>query len=411
MLLNKNNNTNNYLFILLTLFMVSFFNPLNIFDSQDTKLLCIIGTGVIFIWTLLKRLEHLSYPRFYYFLVIMGFVTGLASTILFQKQNYLTSIIAISIFFTSWLSFYVLLRLQPDKKFVVKSLFIFSFISIGIYAINFITFPNVFLGGVKDEIADVSRGFLRIKVPMLEVIVLCMFYVINKISINKKVRISYILLVILFYFMVLVSLTRQLIILSTVFGCLLYLANQPLVKKISAVMVLFTIFVFVVPELEIYQNLANVTERQLSKNDGIDGDIRVKAWQFYVYEYQTNYITPIIGNGVPALHKSEWGKTVDRKTDLAKGGNACYIGDVGWAGYFWYFGLIGTSGLLGLILSGIRKNKSQEEQYLSYWLMFVMITSVASAPILYSNQVYTICIVLYLTYGKNSSNNFRVQQF
>lgn len=408
---NSRHSIENYVFVFLTLIIVAFFNPFNVFDNQEVKLMRLIGICGCLAWTFLKSIGHLHYPKYSYFLMYLGFVMALISATFFHRQGLILNIISISSFFIPWLSFYLFLRLRPNKSFVIKTLFVFSCISIVIYIINFTTFPNVIFGGIKDETGDVSRGFLRIAVPMLDVIVLCLFYLINKITIERKISLGLILTIILFYVMVIVSLTRQTIFLTTVFGCLLFLANQPLVKKIASLIVIFILFFYVIPETDLYKQLEQATEREMTKYNGLENNVRVKAWEFYLIENQKNCITPIVGNGVPALHKSAWGKEEDLKTDIKKGGNGCYVGDVGWAGFFWYFGLIGTIGLLGLFVSGILKKKPKEDKYLAYWLILTALTSVSSAPILYSNQIYTICIVLYLIYGKNSNNNLRVQQF
>ena len=169
---------------------------------------------------------------------------------------------------------------------------------------------------------------------------------------------------------------------------------------VSCVLVIY----LVLPQIPLFNTLTELTQEQLSTSANIEEDVRIRAWRFYIYQFQTNVITPIFGNGIPTLGgKSAWGNQYESIVSYDYGGNGCFTHDVGWAGFFWYFGLITTIALFVLLTKAIRKRKNTEEQYLSYWLVFIVITSIASAPILYYNQILSIMSVLYLVYGQNES--------
>lgn len=156
--------------------------------------------------------------------------------------------------------------------------------------------------------------------------------------------------------------------------------------------------------------MVELSETQAEKNKYDKEDIRLQAWKFYTYEYQTNNLTPILGNGIPSIGHSNWGNEFEKTTYHEYGGNGCFSVDVGWAGFYWNFGLVTTIGLIIILLKAILKKKPTNKQYLSYWCIFISITSIASGPILYYHQIISIITVLYLIYGKDRNNSSNYPQ-
>lgn len=150
--------------------------------------------------------------------------------------------------------------------------------------------------------------------------------------------------------------------------------------------------------------MVEVTKYEAEKNKYVKEDVRLTAWKFYTYEYQTNTITSVLGNGIPAREKSEWGHEVLQKTSHEYLGNGCFPEDVGWAGFYWYFGILSTIGLVLFMLKAILKKKPANESYLTFWLIYICCTALASAPILYYWQIISIMTVLYLIYSKNETD-------
>ena len=275
-----------------------------------------------------------------------------------------------------------------------------------------LTFPNFVFGADKEE-HDMSRGIVRIGIHSFSFIVLFFFYAINKwITLNK---VKYLLLIFLTAIFIVLSVTRQAILFSFILGLLLILTRASLFKKIATICCCIIFSVAILPHIPIYENMVELSEAQAERNKYVDDDIRIKALRFYLYEYQTNVLTPILGNGVPVLGKSAWGNRFEKTVSYEYGGNGCFFVDVGWAGFYWLFGALTTSGLVILLVKAVYKKKSCSEQYLSYWCLYILLTSVASAPILFYSQVINIVTVLYLIYGKeknesNSNSNIKLQQ-
>ena len=390
------------LYILIVLSSLSFFNPLGLMPSIISKfiyyVLCLIG--LFYSLRRGKNLKHIVYPRSLYRMIILGIIMSIFMASFFQNQSFLTSLIATLPYLFGYITFYILMKLNIPTIKIEKAIWTFCYISMGIYIINVISFPNIIFGTEK-EAYDMSRGVVRLGIMLIELIVLFFFYSINQwILFKKKV---YILLIFLTALFIVLSVTRQYILLSFGLGFILILQKASLAKKIAVIVFCFFIYKFVLPQLPMYNAMVELTEAQAEKNEYDKEDIRIQAWQFYTYEYQTNSMTAILGNGVPSLGNSQWGNEFREAVYPDYGGNGCFTSDVGWAGFYWNYGLFTTLGLFFLLLKAAFKKKEKKEQYLSYWCIFIIITSVASGPIIIYYQIISIMTVLYLIYGKENN--------
>ncbi|WP_147399963.1 hypothetical protein [Phocaeicola plebeius] len=387
------------IYILILLSSLSFYNPMGLISQTTSKLLFYI----IFLYALFVAIKRKSYhnttiyPKYPYLLILSGFITATFNAQLIHEQNILTSFIAILPYFFSYLSFYILFKFDIPKDKIRKIIFTFCFISMAIYIVNYLTLPNKLFGGEIEEI-DTSRGLARIGVFSIELIVFMLFYSIAQWNSSKKKKYLYLIgLSIIFIFL---SLTRQIIFLSLLFGLILYINKQSIYKKvIIAIMSLF-IYLFILPQIPIYNNLVELSENQVEENKYGEENIRITAWKFYTYEYQENYLTAIFGNGVPSMGNSKWGNEFQKTIYFEYGGNGCFTSDVGWAGFYWNYGLFATIGLISLLLKAIFYKKRYNEEYLTYWCVFIFLTSFASGPIIIGKQIISIMTVLYLIFGR-----------
>lgn len=390
-----------FIYTLLLLSGISFFNPFSIISPEVAKLIQYIVVLFAFFISLIwgVSVDRRSYPKGAYVAIIWGMIISIFMVSLFHDQGFITSIISTLPYLFGYLSFYVLLRLNIPKDRILNFIWALCFISMIIYVINTITFPNIIFGEIKDEYDD-SRGFVRLSIFCLELIVLLFFYSINQWIVTKKNKFCFLVgLSGLFIFM---SLTRQYILFASVLGIWMFLRNVSLIKKLLATVSCVLIIYLVLPQIPLVNTLMDLTEKQFTNSVNFEEDVRIRAWRFYTYQFQTNAITPIFGNGIPTLGgKSNWGKQYESFVSYDYGGNGCFTHDVGWAGFFWYFGAISTIGLFLLLFKAIKRKKKINEQYLTYWCIFICFISVASAPIMYYNQILSITSVLYLIYGQN----------
>ena len=328
-----------------------------------------------------------------------GIVISVFSVWLNYDQPLSVSIITTLPYIFGYSFLYVLLKYSPDIDFLFKFIKALVICSSVIYLANLLSFPNTVFGEGKEEF-DMSRGFARLGVSMIELVVFYMFYSISQYQTSKKKK--WIFWSILTGVLVVFSLTRQIILLAFAFSILMILQKANLWKKILVICVLFGVYQFVLPQIPIYKTMTELSENQIEKNKYKEEDIRITAWRFYTVEYQKNEITRIIGNGLPSIGNSKIGNKFDAVTNARYGGNGCYYVDVGWAGFYWLFGIFATLGLLTILIKALIMARRMKKDYYVYWILFILITSVASAPIIYHSQVVSLCIILYMIFANNN---------
>ena len=389
-----------YLIILIYLAAQNFFNPLGAIPEVASKfmfyLLSLIGLWFAFI----SKKRVVNYPRKSYIMIMCGIVISVFSVWLNYDQPLSVSITTTLPYIFGYSFLYLLLKYSPDIDFLLKFIKVLVICSSIIFLANLLSFPNTVFGEGKEEF-DMSRGFVRLGVSMIELVVFYMFYSISQYQSSKKKK--WIFWSILTGVLVVFSLTRQVILLGFAFSILMILQKAKLWKKILVICVLFGVYQFVLPQIPIYKTMTELSEYQMEKNKYKEGDIRITAWRFYTDEYQKNEITRIIGNGLPAIGNSKIGNQFDNITNATYGGNGCYFVDVGWAGFYWLFGIFATLGLLIILIQALIMSIRIKKYYYVYWILFILISSVASAPIIFHSQVVGLCIILYIIFANNDS--------
>lgn len=393
----KNNKEIRILSLLLLVYLASqsFFNPFGIVSDQLSKAL-FYGLSAIALLLAYRRIGNLTCPRRPYQCLIFGILVSSIMATIFHDQSYIVSFVAVMPYLLGYLYLYVLEKYKPSEEFVEKTFQVLTLCSLFMYLVNLASFPNMVFGRTKDEY-DMSRGFARIGIPMIEIVVTYFLYSINQWLLTRKLKSVF--WIVVTAAMIFMSLTRQIIAVSVVLGLLFVMQKAGWLKKIVVLLACVFMIYVVFPQIPMVKTMAELSENQVINNSR-DEDIRVTAWKFYTTEFQTNKITPLLGNGVPSFGKSRWGDYVERTTALTvEGGNACFTVDVGWAGFFWYFGGVATLGLLLLIIKGISIPKSKDRLYLSYSLAFIAMTAIASGPILFYSQICSLSLILYMAYA------------
>ena len=389
------------LIILIYLSAHNFFNPLGLIPEKISKFLfyffCLLGL----IFAMRSNGRITDYPKKYYNWILLGIVISIFSVWINYGQSLSVSVITTLPYIFGYCFLYIITKFSPDNGFLFKFIKILVIISFFIYIANLISFPNTIFGGENEDI-DMSRGFPRLGVSMIELIVFYMLYSINQYhSSNDK---KWLVWTCITGVLVILSLTRQIILLAFAFSIMMIIHKAKMWKKIVVICSLFAIYQFVLPQIPIYQAMAELSELQRDMNDYQKEDIRITAWRFYTDEYQKNEITRIIGNGLPSIGNSKIGNQFDNITNARFGGNGCYYVDVGWAGFYWLFGIFATLGLLIILIKALFLAIRFKKDYYAYWILFIIISSVASAPIIFHSQVVSLCIILYMIFKYNEKN-------
>lgn len=388
-----------FLFFLLILVASSFFNPFGVFTpySGMTNVLIILIILIIWIYVTLhgQKINMKVFPRKQYATLIIGTCISMFMPVLYHNQGLIASISA-TLCQLSMLSLFVAFaKMNITFNEGMKWIKALCLISIICYIISWIYYPRQVLGEERETI-DLSRGIPRLYMPFIQFVVLMFLYKLERwLRFHEKGARPW---VILTGIVIVLSVTRQVILFSFICGSLMTLHYLNLAKKILFIclvgggILLFTQLPFVKTMLEL-------TEEQASNNKDED-DIRVTDYIYFCDVAQANEVTRILGNGTPHA-SSDWCKAHQAITEEMR----IYDVDVAWAAFYWRYGLISIIGLLSLFgRIGIYAYKRHEHCY-TYWLLYIVLTSIASAPILYSNTLIAIIFVCSLLVTKYSKKN------
>ena len=127
---------------------------------------------------------------------------------------------------------YILMKYSPNIDVLFKFIKILVICSAFVFLANLLAFPNTVFGEGKEEF-DMSRGFVRLGVSMIELVVFYMFYSISQYQSSKKKK--WIFGSILTGVLVVFSLTRQVILLAFAFSFLIILQKANIWKKVLVV--------------------------------------------------------------------------------------------------------------------------------------------------------------------------------
>lgn len=387
------------LIILVALSSVGFYNYHAMVSDQMQKIAFFLSILLCFAYGTVKgvSLKDVKYPRVAFVLLLGGICLSTVMASAFHAQPLTVSIVATLPYLFAYSFFYALMKLDVPNESIIKAYFALAAISTVVYFCNVATVPFNMFGEPIINLGTEDRGIIRIPVVFVEFFPMLAFYCVNRWMIDKKKK--WFLIYAWIAGMVILAVIRQIIALTLVLSLLFVMQKMSWKIKALTSAAVVAVVIWVLPLIPIYSAMIELSEKQAEENEN-EEDVRIQAWRYYTYENQTNAISPIFGNGIPSFGNSRWGTQFESETYV----NKCFAADVGWAGFFWYFGAIATAALVYMLVSAALKKKRPEDQYLTYWLIFVMITSFASGPPVYYWQVIDIVLCLYMVYRKDDES-------
>lgn len=386
---------NRLLFVFLLFGSVGFFNYHGLMSPVVMKSIIYFGVLASFIMGVTERdssLRDVYYPRSLYFTVLGGILFSCVICPIFNPQSFSITLKTTLNVFVPYAYFYCLMRQRVAPSFIIKSLMVFSLCSVIVYFCNLYTFPNNIFGtDIKD---DLSRGIIRITVVGLMMMMIVLFYAINRWNTDHKPL--WWIVIIAGMVMVIMSVIRQVIVLVTVLALVMLIKRYSWSTRIVAMVVVTAVAALVVPRLPMYKSMMELSKLQADQNSIQKEDIRITAWRFYTYEQWDNLPEMLFGHGMPSTSgDSVYGNRFEAETDT----NKCFAIDVGWAGFSFFFGVIATLALMALVVKTIiHCSRYRSKEYLAYWFTFIGLTSFASGPVLWDSEILAIVIGLYLAY-------------
>ena len=396
------------IFFIYVLSFLSFFSPQFLpfkIEEQLSKLIiyslfivfsvCVIGN---------KNKEKNTYDKCFV-LILWGFTFSIfmAST-QHSEQSLPVSIMATLPYIVPFSTFFLLKKSRFNIDWLEKVFIIVGVLNVIMVLQLWGFMPNQLFGGLREE--DDGRG-IRIGVEGDIFKVLLLFYSIYKFKTTKKI--IYAGLICLCFITVFLSLTRQVMAISTFLAIIYYLKDLKFYKKILIAALSVCILISVI-QMPYFQDLISVSERQIEQ-DAEDENIRVKAWRYYLDESQEGLLTRIFGNGCYSYGNSQYGYD-ERRNQLM---TLCFPSDVSLVSFYWFFGILGITGIIMIFVKTFRLDIPERYGYLKFVIYYIMLASIASGPLLYYSQNIVLVVVCYLLgkinylYGNdNRNNNFKL---
>ena len=388
------------LLLLLVLFAEQFLDPFGVITSMDRTytLLTYAMFAIVGFFAFRKGIKkNEGFPYRWYYLLVGSIVFSAVMAHIFHNQGLIVSFSATFGAILTYLLLLFLIKLNILREEYMRIIRRFAYIGMACYVINALAFPAKIIGGIEYENVDMSRGIVRIGLPIVLWIVLLFLYSLNQWILSRNQKSMH--CAILCYIFIILSVTRQVILLSTLLGGFMLLKEAEWGKRILVSVVGFFFFFVVVPQIPIYKTMVNLTEDQVGQSQEDLPDIRVLGYLYFCDINQVNAYTRVFGNGTP--HKSsKW----SQEEALNAEKNKIYDVDVSWAAFYNHYGAVAVIALLAIFLITAKHCYNCQDRYISYWILYIIGTAFASGVIWFQNQIVEILVVIAMAYAPRRIN-------
>lgn len=316
-------------------------------------------------------------------ILLFGLFVSLLNSFLFKEQSLLQCIITNIPMLIAYLSYFVFKKMNltdVDEKNIIIFMAITYCI---VYILSVITLPNPLFGSFE---FDEDRGGFRFRIKGLLWVNLCFFFLVGKYKYTGKK--SLIVGALILGFFIAASLTRQVILWTTVLGIAFLMINTKRRKKLLVIIVVILLGVFVVPEIPLVKNLTELSEMQKEQNDRDDENVRIKDYRIFLYDYDRNLFQYVFGCGAASRGNSKYGKELDYMTDS----EGIIPEDVSLAGSVLYYGYFSTFIMLFMFYYSIFRIRG--DYYKRFYLLYIALCAITSGVLLYFFQVIITMFVL-----------------
>lgn len=329
--------------------------------------------------------------------IILIYVLGVLWSFMFWGQSIASGIQALQAMLPL-LFFYVQIKQRYSRNSIIEALVILSIIYVLCYFQTMITYPNNYFGYIPNldenmiEKMSESRGVLRlIGVPGNDIIVFLFFWVIVKGRRNKK----WLLFCIPLVYMIVMRGTRMPFYMALSLAFFYYLSQIKNIFKFGIIGILLLISVFFVHNTLLNMDSNNVIVRYAQMTSGQiednnkEEDIRIRNIKYFLFEFNENPLTVILGNGVPKT-----GDYHQKITSLKKKGY--YLSDVGFSMIFIYWGILGVIAYIWLFITIVKTKVRPEYMFGKLFVIYMFMilpTNVAMIcrdPLLFSISLYLV---------------------
>lgn len=289
--------------------------------------------------------------------------------------------------------FFFLCKYRVSINKLEKIIWVITAMYIFIFLLALALAPAIFFdaSGGKVEELNTGRGIARVKILGSCILHLAFFISINKGFVHKQKK--YILLCGFFFLLILLNVSRQHIVFALLVGMLMVFRTVKWYYFALVLGILGGIFFYLIKNVDFVQQMIELTFEQTE--DGVNENVRVLSFLYYVFGYNDSIPQIIFGNGIPHTNSS-WGEDILYFSKIT----GFYLSDVGYAKVFFYWGLIGLSLFLLLIFRAIfTRTMDDSVIYCRYYLIFVLLTNIASHS--FFTEIIAIVFAIYILEESN----------
>ena len=376
---------------IITAILILFLKFFSLILIEDTSKLNSIGVlasgvflGVFTCYGLLfnKEFERKKLDKFVLFFILCIIISMVMAN-LFWDQTFIDSCKEYKNFYIYFL-YFIPIFLNIESKRLKRILIILFVLTLGIFLIDYVTFPDPLFAGRNEERRDgitiffFGQGFTF----------LGGFYFLNKYIIEKKI--IYLVLFGIACICLFLLTQSRMNLLALGLGFFLILLASNFKKKSLVAISIVAIGIIVYTSTKVF---SGVKEASQDQSQNYKEDIRLQAQNYFLSQFQGGMPTMIFGNGLPSS---------DSKLGLeSMRGNLMgyWTADVGLTGIFSYFGLLGVLIWLLLFYYVFKIKVSENSLYIKAYFLALLSTAFTGYSIFdpgyMPSTVLALCLLRY----------------
>lgn len=355
----------------------------SVFNTPAIFVCGIVMIGITIFNLLFREGVHLLSLDITVLLFIGNMLVSFWMANFYWDQSFFASLVGYRYFYIYFLYFFFIF-LNFTSAEVEKILKIFFFLSLVVFLVDLITFPDPIFANRDEE----RRGGITVFFSGQGFTFLGGFYYLNR-FVNEKKKIY-----LLFFFLAaycLFFLTQSRMNLAGIFlgGLFILLFSQIRYRYIItglAVIALIGVYSFT----DIFESVKETNKMEMQY---YEENIRLSAQEFYLYELQGGRASVLFGNGYPGKNS--------KLEKLHKDGNLLgyFVSDVGVIGLFSFFGIIGVLLWLSLFIKVIRLPSliNAKSNYPKAYFLSLLPSAIAGYSLIDSGYMAATVFALFIT--------------
>ncbi|WP_442794612.1 hypothetical protein [Pelobium manganitolerans] len=372
------------IFIIIVIFL-QFFSYTGISDDSKVLAAAIFGCGMLMmamsIFTILFKSGYVFYPLDQMVFIFMAVVIcSFFTAYIYWGQPLATSLLSYRLFYIYFL-YFLLIFFDLSQKQVESLIQFIFFLTLIIFAIGYVTFPNPIFTMRSEE----RRNGITIFFDGQGFTFLGAFYYLQKYFKDFKLY-HLILFAVGGAFLFFLTQARMMLAGVCLGAMLILLLSQLRYRYAYAIAgVCFAAIFYLTSGV-----FKGIKEQNAEQSEFASEDIRVQAYNFYLNDLQGGLPTLIFGNGYPAK-----GSKLETITYYGQD-RGFYTSDIGLTGLFSFFGILGAGIWVMFFYRAFSMQNATNFNYVKAYFLMLFITAFTGYAIFDPGYMPSTVLALYL---------------